>query len=325
MSSLVQAKCTSSPTSCSARPGRRVREPLLEEVLDRLDVVHRDALDLGQLGRPRRSEGRDDVAEVGDVVVGQRGRTRDDAVGGQVDQPLDLDVHALAVERGLAQVVDERRDRGAVAAVQRTERDRRRDVGEPDAGVGEVMAPSSQSRRRGPRDRRAGRATPTRSRSIDLDARVRGHTDAARRRSLSSLCPTPAAAPVRRARSQVTPARRPGPVLLVGALVAVAVLMAALAGPWQLGHRSMPDADAPVITLAAADAQAPQPSGDAVAAARPAVARSAGSSSCSSLALGAGRGARPRVRCSGRLAQRLTRSAGAAGTSTRPTRHRARG
>ena len=37
----------------------------------------------------------------------------------------------------------------------------------------------------------------------------------------------------------MTPARRPGPVLLVGALVAVAVLMAALAGPWQLGHRRM--------------------------------------------------------------------------------------
>ena len=57
----------------------------------------------------------------------------------------------------------------------------------------------------------------------------------------------------------MTPARRPGPVLLVGALVAVAVLMAALAGPWQLARRSMPDATPPVITIPP-QTQAPQPS-----------------------------------------------------------------
>ncbi len=37
--------------------------------------------------------------------------------------------------------------------------------------------------------------------------------------------------------SVVTPAPRPAPVLLVGALVSVVVLMAALAGPWQIRHR----------------------------------------------------------------------------------------
>ena len=107
-----------------SRPG--VREPLLEEVLDRLDVVHGDALDLGRARRPRpartsrrRRAGRRPSSS---VSVGAPGTTPSVV---EVDQPLDLDVHALAVQRGLAQVVDERRDRRAVAAVQRTERDRR--------------------------------------------------------------------------------------------------------------------------------------------------------------------------------------------------------
>jgi len=42
-------------------------------------------------------------------------------------------VHALAVEGRLGQVVDERGDGGAVAAVERAEGDRR-DVGEPAPG-----------------------------------------------------------------------------------------------------------------------------------------------------------------------------------------------
>ncbi|WP_426593632.1 DUF4129 domain-containing protein [Cellulomonas sp. McL0617] len=46
----------------------------------------------------------------------------------------------------------------------------------------------------------------------------------------------------------MTPSRRPGPVLVVGALVGVAVVMAALAGPWQPGHRFVPDVTPPVIT-----------------------------------------------------------------------------
>ena len=61
----------------------------------------------------------------------------------------------------------------------------------------------------------------------------------------------------------MTPARRPGPVLLVGALVAVAVLTAALAGPWRLGHRFMPDVTPPVITPPV-PSQAPQPSGNTI-------------------------------------------------------------
>jgi hypothetical protein len=59
----------------------------------------------------------------------------------------------------------------------------------------------------------------------------------------------------------VTPSRRPGPVLLVGALVALAVLMAGLAGPWQIGRRSMPDVD--VRFTLPAGPERPQPSNTA--------------------------------------------------------------
>jgi hypothetical protein len=47
----------------------------------------------------------------------------------------------------------------------------------------------------------------------------------------------------------VTSARRPGPVLLVGALVAVAVLMAGFAGPWRFAHRFVPDVSLPQVTV----------------------------------------------------------------------------
>ena len=58
------------------------------------------------------------------------------------------------------------------------------------------------------------------------------------------------------------PTRKPGPVLLVGALVAVAVLMAALAGPWQLAHRFVPDVTVPAVTLPP-QTNAPEPSSSA--------------------------------------------------------------
>jgi len=56
----------------------------------------------------------------------------------------------------------------------------------------------------------------------------------------------------------VPPSRKPGPVLLVGALVAVAVLMAALAGPWQLQRRLLPDTSPPA--LGSIPASTPEPS-----------------------------------------------------------------
>ena len=49
-------------------------------------------------------------------------------------------------------------------------------------------------------------------------------------------------------------------MLLVGALVAVAVLMAALAGPWQLERRSLPDAGTtPAVVDVPPPTQEPSP------------------------------------------------------------------
>ena len=56
----------------------------------------------------------------------------------------------------------------------------------------------------------------------------------------------------------MTTARRPGPVLLVGALVAVAVLMAALAGPWRFAQRSGAGLPLPQVTMPAIT-RAPEP------------------------------------------------------------------
>src|SRR5690606_1936813 len=126
-----------------ARLAERLRcggDTALDEVLDRLDVVHRLALDRGQLGDLVRTERRGDRAQVVDLRGRQRGRARHDSTRGaaravaQHDQPLDLDVDALAVQRGLAEVVHERGDGAAVAAVERAERDRRRHPGEAHAG-----------------------------------------------------------------------------------------------------------------------------------------------------------------------------------------------
>ncbi len=130
MSSLVHPKWMSSARPWSSSAGAIAVEPLLEEVLDRLDVVHRDALDLGELGHLVGAEVVDDRPQGGDLVVGQPPHAGHDVVARLVDQPLDLDVHALPVERRLREVVDERRDRAAVAAVERTERDGRVRVSE---------------------------------------------------------------------------------------------------------------------------------------------------------------------------------------------------
>ena len=46
-------------------------EARLEEVLDRLDVVHRDPLDLTQLGHLVGAEPVDDPSQGGDLVAGQ--------------------------------------------------------------------------------------------------------------------------------------------------------------------------------------------------------------------------------------------------------------
>ena len=93
-------------------------EAALEVVLDGLDVVDRLALDLGELGNVVNAEVQGDRAQAGLLVGPERSNVGDDVVVREMDQPLDLDTHALAVERGLGEVVDQWGDGCAVAAVE---------------------------------------------------------------------------------------------------------------------------------------------------------------------------------------------------------------
>ncbi len=110
-------------------------EAALEEVLDGLDVVLGDGLDLGELGDLLGTEGLDDAAQVGALGVGEGGGAGQDALVGEVDEPLDLDLEAGPVEGGLGQVVDEGGGDGAVAPVQGAQRDGGGDGGEVDQGA----------------------------------------------------------------------------------------------------------------------------------------------------------------------------------------------
>ena len=112
-----------------------VGQAAFEEVLDCLDVVHRLGLDGGELGDLLGTEGPHQAPEPLLLRLVQRPRSRDYPAGRQVDQPLDLHVQALPVQRGLGQVVHERGNRAAVAAVQCPERDGGRDVSEGSHGA----------------------------------------------------------------------------------------------------------------------------------------------------------------------------------------------
>ena len=119
----------------AARPGRvggveDAGEATLEVVLDRLDVVDRLALDLRELGDVGRSEVLDDRPEPLLLARAEGADAGDDAVGAQVDEPLDLDADPLPVEGGLGQVVDEGGDGATIAAVESAERDGRVDLGQ---------------------------------------------------------------------------------------------------------------------------------------------------------------------------------------------------
>ena len=112
------------------RVGRDLGEPLLEEVLDRLDVVRGDPLGGRQLLDLGRAEAAHHVAQ-GLLLAGREpAHPGHDLVLGEVDEPLDLDVHPRPVERRLGEVVDERGHDAAVAPVEGTEGDVRLGVGE---------------------------------------------------------------------------------------------------------------------------------------------------------------------------------------------------
>src|SRR5690606_6868099 len=111
-------------------------KPALDVVLDCLDVVHGGALNLGVLGNAVRTKVGRNGAQKSRLVGGQRACAGHSAGLTQVNEPLDLDVQARAVKSGLGQVVDERRGGGAVAAVERPQRNRGFEGGKGHKGGG---------------------------------------------------------------------------------------------------------------------------------------------------------------------------------------------
>ncbi len=105
-----------------------LKESTFQEVLDSLDVMGRLALDLGELADAVLPEVIDDRAQGGLLIGGEGSHARHDPVVGEMDQPLNLDAHALAVERSFGEVIDQRGDGGAVAAVKGAEGDGRKRV-----------------------------------------------------------------------------------------------------------------------------------------------------------------------------------------------------
>ena len=112
------------------RVGSNRREALLEEVLDRLDVVDGHPLDVGQRRDLCGPEVGDDLPQGRLLGGGQRAGAGDDGIRREVDEPLDLDADPLPVEGRLGEVVDEWGDGAAIAAVQGSERDGGLDVTE---------------------------------------------------------------------------------------------------------------------------------------------------------------------------------------------------
>ena len=105
-------------------------QPALDVVLDRLDVVDGLPLDLGVLGDALGAEVLRDRPQQRPLVLGEGAQAGDDLAVQQVDHPLGLHHQAGAVQRRLGQVVDQRRDLAAVAAVERGQGDRGSDVRE---------------------------------------------------------------------------------------------------------------------------------------------------------------------------------------------------
>ena len=125
MSSEVQQKWMSSarPRSCSdgaivvRRRLRKYSTALTSCWVTRSIVAH--------LGDLVGAEVLDHLPQGGLLGLGEGAHAGDDVPAGEVDQPLDLDAHALAVQGRLREVLDERGHGGAVAAVESSEGDGR--------------------------------------------------------------------------------------------------------------------------------------------------------------------------------------------------------
>ena len=117
MSSLVHAKCVSSAIASSPS----VDEPVAHQVLDGLHVVAGDRLLLGEPVDLGLAEVAVQGAQARPCRSSRQRRGAEQRPVGEGDEPLDLDLDAGAVEPRLGEVVGERRDGGAVAAVERAE------------------------------------------------------------------------------------------------------------------------------------------------------------------------------------------------------------
>ena len=91
-------------------------------VLNRLHVVNGDSLNLSQLRHRISVEIGHDGAQALLLLLAQRGQTRQHLVLAQVNEPLNLNVDAVAVQSRLRKVVGQGRGHGCVASVQGAQR-----------------------------------------------------------------------------------------------------------------------------------------------------------------------------------------------------------
>ena len=91
-------------------------------VLNRLHVVNGDCLNLSQLRHRISVEIGHDGAQALLLLLAQRGQTRQHLVLAQVNEPLNLNVDAVAVQSRLRKVVGQGRGHGCVASVEGAQR-----------------------------------------------------------------------------------------------------------------------------------------------------------------------------------------------------------
>ena len=91
-------------------------------VLDRLHIVNGDCLNLSQLRHRISVEIGHDGAQTVLLLTGERGQARKNRMLAQVDEPLNLNVDAVAVQRRLRKVVGQGGGHGCVASVEGAQR-----------------------------------------------------------------------------------------------------------------------------------------------------------------------------------------------------------
>ena len=91
-------------------------------VLDSLHIVNGDCLNLCQLSDRISIKISDNRAQTILLLTGERGQARKNRMLAQVDEPLNLNVNAIAVQSGLRKVVGQGCGGGCVASIQRAQR-----------------------------------------------------------------------------------------------------------------------------------------------------------------------------------------------------------